>query len=111
MKLTMFDAVFRPIKTSRRLMALMKAIELEPTFKAQNGKERHQSTSEFMVLTSSVMMPVGVYNMIAPSLVAVEMDGYSPATFKRRKSQSLSIYEVTYANALSMLVAERLEEK
>ena len=110
MKLSLFDVVFRPIKTSRKLMALMKAIELEPVFKASKNAERQMQTSEFMVLVTTVMMPVGIYNMIAPSLVAVDTEGYHPMTFKRRKNQTLSVYEVSYANALAMLVAERMAE-
>ena len=112
MKLSLFDVIFRPIKTSRKLMALMKAIELEPVFKKQETTgTRHVQTSEFMVLTTTVLMPVGIYNMIAPSLVAVDVQDYHPMTFKRRKSQALSIYEVSYPNAVAMLVAERMEDQ
>jgi len=110
MKLTMFDVVFRPIKTSRKLMDLMKAIELEPVYKKQEGKDRHQPTSEFVVLHTTVLMPVGVYNMIAPSLVAVDVDSYSPMTYKRSKKQELNKYEVSFENAVVMLVQERMSE-
>ena len=110
MKLNLFDVVMRPIKTSRKLLRLMKEIELEPVFKPNKNADRHKDTSEFLVLTSTVMMPVALYNMIAPSLVAVETEGYNPMSFKRRKNQILNIYEVSYASAVAMLVAERMEE-
>lgn len=108
MKLTMFDVVFRPIKTSRRLMALMKAIELEPKFKP-NERLTLKETG-YTVLTSNVMMPTAVFNMINASLVKVNTESYSPLTWKREKEQDLTVYPVSYENAVVMLVQERLEQ-
>lgn len=109
MKLTMFDVVFRPIKTSRRLMALMKAIELEPVF-AEKAKGISTADEAYTVITTRVLMPTAVYNMIRPSLVRVEMDGYSPVTWKRTKEQKIDIYPVSFENAVVMLVQERMSE-
>lgn len=108
MKISLFDVVFRPIRTSRKLMRIMKQIELKPEF--AKPKEPLKEMSEFVVLTTTVMMPAAVFNMMKPSLIATDVDGYSPMVFKRRKSQALSTYDVPYANAVCMLVAERLEE-
>lgn len=108
MKLSLFEVVMRPIKTSRKLLRLMKEIELEPKFKANERVEA--KAGEYTVLTNNVLMPTAVFNMINASLVRVEMDGYSPVTWKRHKSQDLSAYPVAFENAVAMMVAERLEE-
>ena len=109
MKISLFDIVFKPIRTSRKLMRLMKQIELEPKFKPVKN-EIYADKTEFVVLQSTTMMPAGVFNMIRPSLVAVEIDNYSPMTFARKKTQVLNTYDVSYANAVCMLVQERMEE-
>lgn len=108
MKVTLFDVVFRPLRTSRALMRIIKQIEIEPKFVPSKGVEADKS--EFVVLTSNVMLPAGVFNMIRPSLVAVNIDGYSPMTFARKKNQELTTHDVSYANAVAMLVAERMED-
>lgn len=108
MKITLFDVVFRPIQTSRKLMRMMKQIEIEPKFAKAKAEDREMS--EFVVLTSNVMLPAGVFNMIRESLVHVSVDGYSPMTFARRKDQKLTTYDVSYANAVCMLVQERMED-
>ena len=109
MRLNLFDVVFRPIKTSRKLMALMKSIELEPVF-AEKSKAKVTADDAYTVITTRVLMPSAVFNMIAPSLVVVEMDGYSPVTWKRNKNQKIDTYPVSFENAVVMLVQERMSE-
>lgn len=108
MKITLFDVVFRPIRTSRALMRMMKQIELKPEF----GKQAVPVTkhSEFLVLHTTVLMPAAVFNMVRDSLVAVTTESYSPMTFSRKKDQSLNTSSVSYENAVCMLVQERMEK-
>jgi len=108
MKVTLFDVVFRPIRTSRALMRMMKQIELKPEFTKQNVPTT--PSKEFVVLHSTVMLPAGVFNMVRDSLVAVTTESYSPLTFSRKKDQSLNTSSVSYENAVCMLVQERMEQ-
>lgn len=108
MKLNLFEVVMRPLKTSRELLRLMKQIELEPKFKANEKVD--VVAGEYTVITNNVLMPTAVFNMIKASLVRVDMDGYSPVTWKRNKTQDLSTYPVAFENAVAMMVSERLEQ-
>ena len=108
MKVTLFDMVFRPLRTSRELMHLMKAIQLKPEFAPV--KRKQEKMSEFVTLHSTVLMPAAVFHMIQDSLVKVSVDSYSPMTYKRDKNQALNTYDVPYENAVCMLVQERLEQ-
>lgn len=108
MKITLFDMVFRPLRTSRELMHLMKAIQLKPEFAP--AKREQKKMSEFVTLHTTVMMPAAVFNMIQDSLVAVTVAEYSPMTYKRNKDQKLNTYDVSYENAVCMLVQERMED-
>jgi len=107
MKITLFDVVFRPLRTSRELMALMKSIQLKPEFAPV--KRKQEKMSEFVVLHSTVLMPAAVFHMIQDSLVKVGTESWSPMTYKRDKNQELNTYDVTYENAACMLVQERME--
>lgn len=109
MRLNLFDAVFRPIKTSRKLMALMKAIELEPVF-AEKAKGVSTADDAYTVISTRVLMPTAVFNMIKPSLVKVEAEGYNPLTWKRTKDQKIDTHPISFENAVVMLVQERMSE-
>ena len=108
MKVTLFDMVFRPLRTSRELMHLMKAIQLKPEFAP--AKRKQEKMSEFVALHSTVLMPAAVFHMIQDSLVKVSVESWSPMTYKRDKNQELNTYDVSYENAVCMLVQERMEQ-
>jgi hypothetical protein len=87
----------------------MKEIELNPTFKS--GGRQTEEGSGYIALHTTVLMPMGIYNMIKDSLVAVETDWKTGNhNYKRCKDQKLTTFKVPFENAVAMIVAERLED-
>lgn len=107
MSLTMFDVVFHPLRTSRKMFRMMKDIELNPSLR---GKARDTADANFVVVSSNVLMPAAVYNMIKDSLVVMDSN-YSEGkmNWERHKSQDIRTHKISFEEAVTMLVTERLE--
>ena len=108
MGLSMFDVVFRPLRTSRKLFRMMKDIELHPTLR---GTQRETPDSNYVILTSNVLMPTAVYNMIKESLVVMDIKfGAGKSSWERHKTQDVRTHKMSFEEAITMLVTERLED-
>ena len=105
--ITIFDVVFRPLRTSRKMFRMMKDIELNP---ALRGEARETADSNYVIVSSNVLMPAAVFNMVKDSFVVMDSKWDSGRLqYYRRREQKLSTHKVSFEEAVTMLVAERLE--
>lgn len=106
--ITLFDIVFRPLRTSRKMFRVMKSIELNP---ALRGVARETADSNYVVVSSNVLMPAAVFNMVKDSFVVMDSKWDSGRLqYYRKRDQKLSTHKVSFEEAVAMLVAERLEK-
>lgn len=109
MNLRLIDIMFRPFRTSRKLIRLLRDIEVTTALKPQNQKP---AESAYVVIHSTVMLPSGVYNMIKDNLTKVDSK-YDSHTrryvFSRQKDQTINITSVKHDEYIAMLVAERFD--
>jgi len=107
MKLRLIDVMFRPIRTSRKIIKLLKDVQLEPKFAPI---ARPESESNYVVVNNPVMMPAGIYNMIKDSLIRTDTDYVGGKWLtKRHKDQEIRTTKVSFEEAVCMLVQERME--
>lgn len=107
MKLRLLDVMFRPLRTSRALVRLLRNVHLNVVFAPPKTPE---VKSGFVVLANKYMMPSSTFNMIKHDLVVVDYDYKGGKVWKRRSEQEVSVDEVPFETAVVMLVNERLEK-
>jgi hypothetical protein len=107
MKLRLIDVMFRPVRTSRALIKLLRDVHLNVQFEEPRAPE---VKSGFVVLASKYMMPSSTYNMIKQDLVVVDYDYKGGKIWKRNHEQKVSVDEVPFETAVVMLVNERLDK-
>ena len=105
----LIDIVFRPIKTSRTILRILRDSEVQIEFKPRKVDFKKEKMSEFVVLGHYYMMPASSLNLIRDSIVMVDYDGYGDNRVWRRSKQDMTIHEVSFAQAVAMCVNEKLE--
>jgi hypothetical protein len=106
----LIDLVFRPIRTSREMVRIMKQCEIKIEFKPAAPIQKHEKMSEFVVVAHDLMMPASTYHLIKDTLVKVSGSGYGDnRIWARAKSQEISVEKVSFAQAVAMCVNEKLE--
>lgn len=106
----LIDFVFRPIKTARRVLRIMRDCTVEVKFKPQRESLAKDEMSEFVVLGHYYMMPASSLKLIEDTIVMVDSNGYGDnKIWHRKKEQSLLIQKVSFAQAVAMCVNEKLE--
>lgn len=104
----LIDIVFRPIKTSRLILRILRESEINIEFKPKRPPSKIDSG--FVVLGSSYMMPASSFKLIAQDIVKVDYDGYGDSRiWRRHKDQSISPTTVSFEQAVAMCVNEKLE--
>ena len=110
MKLRLLDVMFRPWKVSRDMIKLLQNIELQPVLKVAD-RPKADVSKEYVVLYGTVLMPTAVFNMIEPSLTAVDYKyGGNTHQYTRKENQELTVREVTLEEVAAMLVYERMSK-
>jgi hypothetical protein len=106
----LIDFVFRPIKTSRLILRLMRESEVNVEFKPKRKSKLDEKMSEFVVLGHYYMMPASSLKLIEDTIVRVDSNGYGDnKIWHRVKDQELTIQKVSFAQAVAMCVNEKLE--
>lgn len=105
----LIDIVFRPIKTSKLILRIMRESEINIEFKPKRPDTKVESG--FVVLGHHYMMPTSTFKMIEQSIVKVDYNGYGDARiWKRQQDQSISLTTVSFEQAVAMCVNEKLEK-
>jgi len=105
----LIDIVFRPIKTSKLILRIMRESEINIEFKPKRPNIKIESG--FVVLGSSYMMPASSLKLIEDTIVKVDYDGYGDSRiWKRHKDQSIGVQKVSFEQAVAMCVNEKLEQ-
>lgn len=107
----LIDLVFRPIRASREMVRIMKQCEIKLEFKPLEPLSKDVKMSEFVVVGHDMMMPASSYHLIKDTIVKVSGSGYGDGRiWSRAKSQTLSVENVSFAQAVAMCVNEKLEQ-
>lgn len=107
----LIDIVFRPIKTSRTLVRIMKQCEVKIEFKPSAPIAKDEKMSEFVVVAHDLMMPASSYHLVKDTLVKVSGSGYGDnRIWSRARSQDISVEKVSFAQAVAMCVNDKLEQ-
>lgn len=107
----LIDFVFRPIKTARFILRVMRDCEVEVKFNPQRKTKVDEKMSEFIVLGYDMMMPASSFKLIEDTIVMVEGNGYGEnRIWSRKKKQGIEVQKVSFAQAVAMLVNEKLEK-
>lgn len=106
----LIDFVFRPIKTARFMLRILRDCEVKVEFKPRRANFHKDELSEFVVLGHYYMMPASSLKLIEDTIVMVDSNGYGDnKIWHRKKDQSLSAQKVSFAQAVAMCVNEKLE--
>ena len=106
----LIDIVFRPIRTSKLILHIMRETEMNIEFKPQRKSKLDEKLSEFVVLGHHYMMPASSLKLIEDTIVRVDSTGYGESKlWHRDKNQELTIQKVSFAQAVAMCVNEKLE--
>ena len=104
----LIDLVFRPIKSSKTILRILRDCEMNIEFKPKRPNTKIESG--FVVLGSSYMMPASSFKLIEQDIVKVDYDGYGDSRiWKRHKDQSVGVQKVSFEQAVAMCVNEKLE--
>lgn len=107
----LIDFVFRPFKTARRIVRIMRDCEMNIEFKPQRKPALNEKMSEFIVLDHNMMTPASSLKLIEDTIVMVGSNGYGEdKIWHRKKDQALSVQKVSFAQAVAMCVNEKLEK-
>lgn len=107
----LIDFVFRPIKTARFMLRIIRDCEMNIEYKPQRKSALDAKMSEFVVIGHYYMMPASSLKLIEDTIVMVDSDGYGEnKIWRRKKDQSLSAQKVSFAQAVAMCVNEKLEK-
>ena len=104
MQIRLIDVMFRPVRTARKLIRLLKDVELQPVL---TQTDRKLVSEDWVVLGGTYMIPSGVYNMICSSIKVVDYD-WKTELFSLKKDQTLSPRVLSHGEIVAMAVAERL---
>ena len=111
MKIRLLDLLCRPWSVSRQMIRALK--DMHVNMEVVYGKpiiETKEYPSGYVTINSTFMIPVSSFKLIEQDIVVVESEGYgSSRTWKRKKNQDVSISQITYEQAIVMLVNERLD--
>ena len=106
----LIDIVFRPIRTSKLLLRIMRESEVKIEFKPRTPMAKNEKMSEFVVIGYDMMMPASSFKLIEDSIVKVSGSGHGDSRiFSRAKNQSISVEKVSFAQAVAMCVNDKLE--
>lgn len=106
----LIDLVFRPIKTARFIVRIMRDCEVNVAYNPQRKSKLDEKMSEFVVLGHYYMMPASSLKLIEDTIVRVDSNGYGDnKIWHRTKDQDLSLQKVSFAQAVAMCVNEKLE--
>lgn len=106
----LIDIVFRPIRTSRMILRIMRETEMSIEFKPKRPSVFEDKMSEFVVLGHYYMMPASSLKLIEDTIVKVDSNGYGEnKIWYRKKEQELTVQKVSFAQAVAMCVNEKLE--
>lgn len=104
----LIDIVFRPIRTSRTILRILRESEINIEFKPKRPDVVLESG--FIVLGHYHMMPASSFKLIEQSIVKVDSSGYGKdAIWRRQKDQSLTVTKISFEQAVAMCVNEKLE--
>ena len=106
----LIDIVFRPIKTSRRILRIMRDCEMKLEYNPK--RVENAEVSGFVVIEEyGFMIPSTVFKMIEKDIVLVKGSGYGAnRIWQRKEGQKIDVANVPFANAVAMCVNERLEQ-
>ena len=106
----LIDFVYRPIRTSRTILRIMRESEVKIEFKPRAPMGKDEKMSEFVVIGYDMMMPASSWNLVKDSIVKVSGTGHGDTrVFSRAKTQSISVEKVSFAQAVAMCVNDKLE--
>ena len=106
----LIDIVFRPIKTSKLILRIMRETEMNIEFNPKRKSKLDEKLSEFVVLGHYYMMPASSLKLIEDTIVKVDSNGYGDnKIWHRNKDQELIVQKVSFAQAVAMCVNEKLE--
>jgi hypothetical protein len=106
----LINLVFRPIKTARYMLRILRDCEVKVEFKPQRKPKADEKMSEFVVIGYDMMMPASALKLVEDTIVMVSSDGYGEnKIWHRKKDQSVSVQKVSFAQAVAMCVNEKLE--
>jgi hypothetical protein len=106
----LIDIVFRPIKTSRLILRILRDCEVEVKFNPQRKPKVDEKMSEFIVIGYDLMMPASSFKLIEDTIVLVEGSAYGEnRIWSRKKKQGIEVQKVSFAQAVAMCVNEKLE--
>ena len=106
----LIDIVFRPIRTSKLILRILRDSEINIEFKPQRKTKLDEKLSEFVVLGHYYMMPASSLKLIEDTIVKVDSNGFGEnKVWHRDKKQELVVQKVSFAQAVAMCVNEKLE--
>lgn len=106
----LIDFVFRPIKTARFILRVVRDCEVKVEFNPRRKELVNEKMSEFVVLGNYYMMPASSLKLIQDTIVKVDYNGYGKdRIWKRNADQDLNVLAVSFAQAVAMCVNEKLE--
>lgn len=111
MRLRLLDVMFKPWRTSRALIKLLRNVHLNVQFEPAQS---NSTLSEYVVFGNRYMLPAAVFNMVKSSITLVDYDYTSGhgKTWKRRpaKEQVIEHDDIPLETAVVMLINERMDK-
>lgn len=116
MKLTLTNIALRPFKTAKKVIQLLKSVEMVPVVNAtpfpKNWEKTIDTTTVFVrIENANIVIPYDLYKHLEPHIVRLDYDFHgSTRHWKLHAEQKVTTAAMHINDLTAMRVAEKLEK-